>query len=252
MKMTARLAWLLSLLVVASVLANAWLSVTALQRFNDDTVEVHNQYLLKALARTLEANLLIGQEIDQMDVMQAMIERERIGAIDMLAIDIYSAEGTILYSTDPGMRGSSAPQAWLDQMNRSDSWRIVGTHEVTTGMYVGDDFRSVSAGIAITTLRNHTNTSWETWLENIIYAALLMGLAACAALLLAFLAARVLLRPYFRVSRILAARQRLAPSTNSKPCILSDAAITFKNRHEARRNEIQQITSTLEELDNAL
>ncbi len=252
MSITTRLAWILSLFVVVSILSNAWLSANALQHFNDDTMEVHNQYLLRALARTIEANLLIGQEIDQMDMMQAIIERERIGAVDMLAIDIYSANGTILYSTDPGTRGSAAPQAWLDHMNNTDSWRIVGTHEVATGMYVGDEFRPASVGIAITTLRSQATTSWETWLETATNVATLTVLFASATMLLAFLAGRVLLLPYSRVARILAASEDQPPPKNGRPCALSDAATAFKSRHADQRNDIQRATSTLEELDNAL
>ena len=75
--------------------------------------QVRDQYLLRNLRTAIENLLASGLQADQLDAVQQVIEREQAEFARVVAIDVFSASGRVLYSTDVGNRGMPAPQNWL-------------------------------------------------------------------------------------------------------------------------------------------
>lgn len=115
------LACVLAVLASTQALAH-WAARTA----HEAMVEQRDHYLLHSLRTAAENYLAIGLNLEQMEALQTLIERERASFDQVLAIDVFAASGTLLYSTDPNALGSQVPPHWRQGLEHSTPWHTDG------------------------------------------------------------------------------------------------------------------------------
>ena len=70
------------------------------------------RFSLMDIKATLEAGLRLGNSTADLTGTDALVAHVRDRQPDILSIDVYNAEGDVLFSTDPSGRGLKLPPAW--------------------------------------------------------------------------------------------------------------------------------------------
>jgi hypothetical protein len=79
------------------------------------------RFSLVHVKSVLEAGLRLGNSTADLPGAQALIRSVRDRQPDILSIDIYDAQGDVLFSTDPGGLGLKLPAAWNEPCLRAES-----------------------------------------------------------------------------------------------------------------------------------
>jgi hypothetical protein len=101
---------LLALLVMLGIGISVWLSSVA-QR-NATLRESRFEFSLHAVRGTLESGLRLGLSLSDLAGVQELIEQTRLQEQVILSVDIFDAEGRILFTTATDGVGANLPEAW--------------------------------------------------------------------------------------------------------------------------------------------
>ena len=245
-----------SLLVLTLALLIAGLSgmygwTAARQR--SAVAEQRNLFLLQSLRSTTENYLATGTSLDQMASLQGLIDRERVSFPEVLAIDVFSAAGRVLYSTDPSSRGSLVPADWVAKLEQTGSWETLDPSQDQMGMRFENDLGRAAGGIVLTLVpqdRPWTLVQWrEAAQDGLRLLALCLGCMVLASLL-ALLGLRRLLQPYRRASQRLEHAAGDVPLTAPRDALEHLAARAIQ-RLDGEMAQTQQTLQGLQELDRA-
>lgn len=202
-----RLAWILVVAVLAVLAATALTAGRASQRIRDDIERARGAHLLNTLKNTVDSNLAIGLTLEQMGVLQTLIEREKGGANDVLAIDVFLPDATLLYSTDRGVIGAPVGEDWVARLATDDTWQIATRGETVLGARVDTDLGTPAGGIAVTLANDDSHGDLALWTKAWPILQPLLPVSGVAVLLAIAAAALVtvrMMRPFHDVARILA------------------------------------------------
>lgn len=204
-------------------------------------------HLLGTLRSATEANLSIGLTLDQLSLLQARIEREKVNDPSIVAIDIFSAPGRFMYSTDRGAIGETVDKSWLTPLAHDGIWRLEGRRETIFGTRFDGDL-GLAGGIAVTVSDSARVHRVETLgLSLITQSGLLIGAAGLVGFLAAMGCAFVLTRPFARVSRILRG-ERMRPHRGWR---LETLAVQTRKTWDAAEERAEVGMRELQELDDA-
>lgn len=233
----------------ASTQALSWWGARAAHQ---DRVLQRDSYLLHSLRTAAENYLAIGLNLEQMAALQGLIERERSSFAQVQAIDVFAANGRLLYSTDLSALGSQVPVHWRDSLTRSAPWRRdeVGLREL--GTRFDNDLGQAAGGIVLTVATTTAPLTVQQWQEHgqaalrVLALLVLAGLSAWAGVALGL---RRLLSPYEHVAHVL---KGLPPdSTQNTATPLAQAAQHTHAAWGAAQQHAQQRLRQLQELDDA-
>lgn len=116
--MWQRLRWvsgfLVGLLVVVWVVVagSLWLWQGAIDQRVDALRNERFRFSLMDMKATLEAGLRLGNATADLTETATLVTLVRDRQPDILSIDVYDAQGDVLFSTDPSGRGLKLPPAW--------------------------------------------------------------------------------------------------------------------------------------------
>ncbi len=188
------------LAIVVVVAAGAYL---AGQRVTAEIERARVSHLLGNLRSTTEANLSIGLALDQVSSLQARIEREKAGDPSILAIDIFNTAGRSIYSTDRGAVGEAVPDSWSKSPVTEEIWSQSARGETVFGTRFDNDL-GPAGGISVSVSDSARAGRNERLLTDLILRAAATALAGiAAAVLLAWVFAVVMTRPFRNVAAIL-------------------------------------------------
>lgn len=203
-------------------------------------------HLLRTLRSATESQLAAGLPLD---LLQPAIAREQTAFPDVIAIDIFSAGGTVLLSTDAANRDTAAPEAWRAQLAQEHPWQREATGQRQIGQRFDNDLGQPAGGIVVTfsTLNEAPTLARWTALSRELLGWLAMGalaaLSAAAALLIGL---RRLLHPYERAAQLLQG----APATAADTGPLAVAALRQYAQWRQAQRRHQQAMDRLRELDD--
>lgn len=233
--------------VLAIVGALLWLGQQATQAHQAEMDRQRDGYLLGSLRTAAEDYLATGLQLEQTGALQGLIEREHAGFARVMAIDIFSAAGTVLYSTDTDSRGSAAPDAWRRHLEHEEPWRSEALLQRQIGQRFDNDLGQAAGGIVITLSTApapETLAQWKARGQQAVQWLALAALAGVAAVAGMAWGLRRLLRPYAEAARILQGGGT-APGT-----ALAQAAAHRHAAWEAARQRCRQAQRQLEALDH--
>ena len=118
----ARLYALVAVAVLALWLGLLLLGQQARQQRSEHIQALREAYVLRNLRTAAESYLATGLQLPQLEVLQGVVERERQNFAGVMAIDIFSAQGRVLFSTDLGNRGLQVPSAWRELLASDAVW----------------------------------------------------------------------------------------------------------------------------------
>lgn len=236
---------------VLSLLAiNQVLLLWATKTLDQEVASQRDLYLLQSLHTAVDNYSTIGLELEQMDALQRLIERERSSFAEVLAIDIFAANGTLLYSTDPHTRGSRVPNTWLQHLAQKEAWHIDNPSQRQMGIRFENDLGQAAGGIALTIATTSPSKVLDQWkrMGQHIMAWLLVAILACTAACIGVLwGLRHLLQPFARITPLLQQDSPLSGSAN----ILEQAARHTRLRWLAQTRQNQERLRQLQEIDHA-
>ena len=217
---------------------------------DNEVASQRDHYLLQSLYTAVDNYSAIGLELEQMDALQRLLDRERSSFAEVLAIDIFSANGTLLYSTDPHTRGSRAPETWLQHLNQKEAWNIVGPAQRQMGIRFENDIGQAAGGIVLTIAAAPTSNvleQWKTMGQHIMEWLLVLLLACGVATVGVFWALRYLLQPVASIADIL---QNDTPASEGAN-LLEKAAYQTRLAWAKQQHRTQERLRQLQEIDHA-
>lgn len=207
-------------------------------------------HLLRKLRTTAENHLATGLQIDQLEAVQQAISRDFADFSGLVAIDVFAANGKVLYSTDAGNRGMPAPPGWREQLLQDGTWQSTAPGQRQIGQRFDNDLGQAAGGIVVTFSTAPPSPSLAQWSEQgrraLQWLAWLLG-AALAAMGLLHLGLRQVLGPYREAVHLLR-EAPLAPEPSSVP--LWQAAARQRVRWSEALQRQQQGMKQLEALDH--
>lgn len=208
-------------------------------------------HLLGNLRSDAENNLATGLRLEQLEVLQQIVAREQTAFAGVLAIDIYSAAGTVLYSTDLAHRGAPVPADWRERLAQPQPWRSQAPGLRQIGGRFDNDLGQAAGGIVVSFATAPVQPALAQWYargQQVLHWLALLALAGLATAAALYAGLRRLLAPWDRAARILQgapAETETAPDT-----ALAQAARQRRAHWEAERQRCQQGLRQLEALDH--
>ncbi|WP_414474007.1 hypothetical protein [Microvirga sp. M2] len=206
-------------------------------------------FRLENLRTSIEANLSLGFQLAQIGATQDVLERARSTDSVLQALDVFSADGVSVYSTDRGVKGEPVPAEWRAAAttgSAQDHWRYEGAGELVLGLPIRNDLGDVVGHIvSITSPEETLAADLPGLLQRLAFWIVPLGLAVSTVAALAL--SRRITRPYHGIADALAGR--INPSNSNEP---RGAA------HAARRSglmamaDLESATGRLEAIDHAL
>lgn len=245
--MIARLCAIVLAAVLAIVAVLLLLSQQASRAHQLEMDLQRDGYLLGSLRTAAENYLATGLQLDQMSALQGLVEREHAGFEHVMAIDIFSASGTVLYSTDIDTRGSAVPEAWRRHLEDERPWHSEALLQRQIGQRFDNDLGQAAGGIVITfstAPAPETLAQWKARGQQVVQWLVLTALAALAALVGMRWGMRRLLRPYAEIARILHGGSIQLHGE------LAQAAARRRTSWDSAQQRCQQAMQQLEALDH--
>ncbi len=249
MKARARIVAIALLALLALLAALLLLDQQARQARQAEVQLLRESHLLGKLRSDAENSLATGLRLDQLEVLQQLIVREQAAFAGVLAIDIYSAAGTVLYSTDVGNRGAAVPEGWRERLAQPEPWHSETPGQRQIGGRFDNDLGQAAGGIVVSFSTAPARPALAQWYERGQQALHWLGLLALAALATAvvlYAGLRRLLGPWGQAARIL----RGEPAASAPDSALAQAARRRRAHWEAERQRCQYGLRQLEALDH--
>ena len=108
-------------------------NAVALQRAEEQRL----QAVTADLRARLEIDLRVGLSLTDNERAQTMLENAVAQTALLESVEIDSAEGKVLYSSDRGLQGQAVPASWRDAMQATAAgWRVSskGEHSIGTAL----------------------------------------------------------------------------------------------------------------------
>ncbi len=109
------------------------------------------EVIARDLKAAAETGMNIGLPLPALKNMQDLIDRERHRDQQILSIDIFGMDGTVLYSTTPGRAGAKVSPKLLDALRhaRGRVWELNDKDSFLVGVPINNNFGRVSGGLTI-------------------------------------------------------------------------------------------------------
>ena len=243
-----------SLAALAGTQALTWWTARAAQQAQ---VMQRDSYLLHSLRTAAENYLAIGLSLEQMTALQSLIERERASFTQVQAIDVFAANGRLLYSTDLSGLGSQVPEPWRSSLAGSAPWRRDEAGQRQLGTRFDNDLGQAAGGIVLTVSTSASTSAvtlaqWQARGQAALQLLAVLALVSLSAWWGATLGLRRLLAPYARVARILQNHPaHPVPSAAPRQTPLEQAAHRTSAAWSTAQQHAQQRLLELQELDDA-
>jgi sensor histidine kinase regulating citrate/malate metabolism len=143
----------LSLMVVlsAAVALIALLSFNKYQKAIEQLVEARYRFVLQDVAQTLSLSLDLRIPLDELNSLQSVVERRRSMNSDMQYIEIFDADGDILFSSDRTTIGDVLPERWIAENLQAGAtpWRRHDEDALVLGLPIRTSFGQTIGGIVL-------------------------------------------------------------------------------------------------------
>lgn len=209
-----------------------------------------NHFLLQSLRKTAEDYLATGMTAEQMPAIQDVIDREKASFAQVLAIDLFTPQGRISYSTDAGARDVQVPADWVKKLNEAGSWETLDPAQDQLGMRFENNLGRAAGGIVITLQpadQPWTLSQWQRLGQLALYWLAMVIISCSAAVCLGLWYLHRGLQPYRHVARIL----NQATTSHTLDTELQSATEQAAQHLQAEYAQAQQALRKLRELDHA-
>lgn len=142
----------------------------------------------QGIENSIQASLALGMQFAGLSQLPPLLERERGSDRLVRGIDVFDANGQILYSTEPTRVGTRAPSAWIAATHaaKGAQWAAEGSEELAAGLVVMNAFDLTVGHVGLRYARDEVDRAAAEAGRQILIAALgsFAGIALVAPLLL--------------------------------------------------------------------
>ncbi|RGE45672.1 hypothetical protein DZC30_06880 [Comamonas testosteroni] len=242
---TAQLLCMAALLAALTALYWHFSSAQAAQLAHE-----RNHFLLQSLRKTAEDYLATGMTAEQMPAMQDVIDREKSSFAQVMAIDLFTPQGRISYSTDAGARDVQVPADWVEKLSLEGSWETLDPTQDQLGMRFENHLGRAAGGIVVTLLpadQPWTLAQWQRMGQQALWWLMLAAACCITALCLGLWLLQRSLHPYHQAAQILN-QGTVTPALDAE---LRQAAEQAAQQLQTEYAQSQQALQKLQELDRA-
>jgi len=152
MNLILRFTFTAALVAGLAVLVTVALGGRLVERSFETIASSHITFLLTSLRSTVEANLGLGLPLGELRGVQAQMDRTTAAEEDVRAIDVLTPQLISALSTDRGVVGAPAPEAWqaaISLQQQQDIWIADDRSELAFGTAVINDFGQPAGYVVI-------------------------------------------------------------------------------------------------------
>ena len=114
---------------------------------------VHERILAtgRSIENSIQSSLLLGLQFGDIGTLPSTLERERATDDVITGIDVFDADGRILYSTDQTRVTQRASPDWLSAVKKAgnEDWFVEGDEESAVGQAIDNNFGLVIGNVAL-------------------------------------------------------------------------------------------------------
>ncbi|MGE5504600.1 MAG: hypothetical protein ACM31L_09270 [Actinomycetota bacterium] len=114
-------------------------------------VQSRYSFVVFTIKKKVEDSLNLGFALRQLRQIQDLLEREKVRDAQILAIEVYNADGEVLFDTDRGAIGMAVPRGWLEAVRGSPTQPFGEVEEDTlvVGLPLVNGLGKVEGGVVL-------------------------------------------------------------------------------------------------------
>jgi hypothetical protein len=126
------------------------------------------------IENTLQASVMVGMQFNEIGTIPEMLRREQLSDPLLRGIDVFDAQGTIIYSSDRNREGQKVPDAWIRVAERSKTteWSAEAAEDYVAGISVKNSFDLTVGFVALRYSRDEVDRAAAKAGAQILAAAL--------------------------------------------------------------------------------
>jgi hypothetical protein len=202
----------------------------------------------RGIEGSIQASLQLGMQFNELSTLPQLMQREKASDRLVRSIDVFDANGQVIYSTERGRVGQKVPGSWnlAAERSKTTEWATEATDEYVAGISLRNAFDLTVGFLALRYSRDEVERAAASAGREILLAAIgaFLGIAIVAPLALV-----IVIRRFERDLRTLeAAATHLEDRAQPPPPLGSafDAAIGHL------RNSLRDANKSLDEMRSKL
>jgi hypothetical protein len=159
-----------------------------------------------SIENSIQSSLALGLNFNELATLPALMERERLADKLIAGIDVFDAQGKVLYSTDAPRVGSKVPAAWASAAaapNKDNEWQVAEPDQLVAGIALQNNFNLTVGYLAMRYAREYVDSNVREMGMHLLAVGAAVFAAAVA---LVSLLLTAFLRRYERDMRAIEAR----------------------------------------------
>jgi len=96
----------------------------------------------RGIESSVQTSLQVGMQFNEIGALPEMLRREQLSDPLMRGIDVFDAQGQVIYSSDRSRVGQKVPDAWIQAAERSKSteWSSEAARDYVAGISIKNSF----------------------------------------------------------------------------------------------------------------
>lgn len=194
---------------------------------------------------SIQTSLGLGLSFNELGMLPSLLEREKAADELMTGIDIFGADGKLVYSSDPARVGTTAPQPWMEAAFQPNvrEWHSGTENELVAGIALKNNFDLTVGYLALRYTREYVDREVARMGGELLIIGVVAFLAAS---LVASLALLVVLRRFERDMQAIGARIGGADSGTPVPPAFAPAVDGLRESIREAEAGLVQVRAGLE------
>lgn len=140
-----------------------------------ETIKSRVLVVTNPIETSVQASLALGLNFAELSILSGLLERQKASDTLIIGIDVFDPSGKLLYSTDTGRVGQSAPAKWLDAvrlLNKKDEWSVEESSQLVTGTALKNNFDLTVGFLAVRYSRAYVDSATGRVAQQLLFTAL--------------------------------------------------------------------------------
>ena len=198
----------------------------------------------RGIENTVQASLQVGMQFTEIGTLPEMLRREQLSDPLLRGIDVFDAQGHVIYSSDRARVGQKVPEAWIREAERSKNaeWSAEAVEDYIAGISLRNAFNLTVGFLALRYSRDEVDRAAAKAGGEILAAALtaFAGVAVFAPLALI-----VVIR---RFERDLRSLEAAAGHLEDKAVAQAPAGSAFDAAIGSLRSSLEEANKSLDQV----
>ena len=128
----------------------------------------------RGIENTVQASLQVGMQFTEIGTLPEMLRREQLSDPLLRGIDVFDAQGHVIYSSDRARVGQKVPEAWIREAERSKNaeWSAEAVEDYIAGISLRNAFNLTVGFLALRYSRDEVDRAAAKAGGEILAAAL--------------------------------------------------------------------------------